>query len=109
MTTTQTPGSKTPTITTEELVEGLDHFVVVDVRSSGGYNGWRLNGEARGGHVPGSVHLPGSWLERLTDDEVRLLLSSKGTTDGRAIVLYANAPEQCMSYATSSRTSVTWI
>ena len=45
------------TITTTELSEGLDdpRRTVVDIRPLASYNGWRRNGEARGGHVPGAV------------------------------------------------------
>ena len=93
MTTSQSSVSKIKTITTEELLERLDDLVVVDLRSSAAYNGWRLNGEARGGHIPGAVLLPDSWLEGLTDEELRLLLDNKGITPGRPIVLYGDAPE----------------
>ncbi len=99
MTAIKTPGeqaqrSKTKTITTEELLKGLEDLVLVDVRSSAAYNGWRLNGEPRGGHIPGSVHLPVSWLRGLTDEELLLLLGNKGITPGRSIVLYGDTPEQ---------------
>ena len=32
---------------------------IVDVRPLPAYNGWRLSDEARGGHIPGAVELPG--------------------------------------------------
>jgi thiosulfate/3-mercaptopyruvate sulfurtransferase len=76
------------------LLERLEDVVLVDVRSSAAYNGWRLNGEPRGGHIPGSVHLPVSWLRGLTDEELLLLLGNKGITPGRSIVLYGDTPEQ---------------
>ena len=38
------------------------NLIVVDARPTAAYNGWRLNGEARGGHVPGAVAFPISWL-----------------------------------------------
>jgi molybdopterin synthase sulfurtransferase len=34
---------------------------VLDVRPSAAYNGWRLAGEPRGGHVPGARSLPLEW------------------------------------------------
>ena len=45
------------TITTTELSEGLDdpRRTVVDIRPLASYNGWRRNGEARGGHIRGAV------------------------------------------------------
>lgn len=82
------------TITTEHLLEQLDKHVVVDVRSTAAYNGWRLRGEARGGHIPGAALLPDSWLEGLTDEELTLLLDNKGISQSRSIVLYGDAPAQ---------------
>ena len=65
---------------------------MVDVRSTAAYNGWRLNGEARGGHIPGRCSpFPGSGV---TDEEFLLLLGNKGITPGRSIVLYGDTPEQ---------------
>lgn len=75
------------TITTEHLLEQLDKHVVVDVRSTAAYNGWRLRGESRGGHIPGAALLPDSWLEGLTDEELILLLDNKGISQSKSIVL----------------------
>jgi 3-mercaptopyruvate sulfurtransferase SseA len=97
MTTTQNP-PKSKTITTQELAEGLIGHVVVDVRSSAAYNGWKLNGEVRGGHIPGAVLLPEPWLTGLTDDELRLLLANKGITPDRSVVLYGDSPEQVLRF-----------
>lgn len=38
---------------------------IVDVRPIDAYNGWRLRGEARGGHVPGARTLPHKWSRYL--------------------------------------------
>ena len=48
------------TISTEELRDRLGDpaLTIVDVRPLAAYNGWRLHGEARGGH-PGSSRVPG--------------------------------------------------
>ena len=47
-------------ISTTELRDRLadPSLTVVDVRPLTAYNGWRLKGEARGGHIPGAVGLP---------------------------------------------------
>ena len=94
MITTRNPESKTKAITTEDLLERLDGLVVVDVRSTAAYNGWRLSGEARGGHVPGAALLPESWLTGLTDEELLVLLENKGIGQTKSIVLYGDTPEQ---------------
>ena len=93
MTISQSPESKTKTIATEDLLKRLDDLVVVDVRSTAAYNGWRLRGEARGGHIAGAALLPDSWLDGLTDEELLLLLDNKGIGQSRSIVVYGDTPE----------------
>ena len=53
------------TISTTELRDRLDdpNLTIVDVRTLAAYNGWRRNGEARGGHLPGAVAFPAAWLD----------------------------------------------
>ena len=52
------------TISTTELRDRLDDptLTIVDVRPLAAYNGWRLDGEARGGHIPGARAFPAAWL-----------------------------------------------
>jgi 3-mercaptopyruvate sulfurtransferase SseA len=80
------------TLSTSELHSRLTDpdLVIVDVRPLHSYNGWRTNGEARGGHVPGAVALPHAWLRDLDDADVEELLESKGVTPRREIVLYGD-------------------
>lgn len=81
-----------PTISTAELRRRLaePELTIVDVRALSAYNGWRRNGEARGGHVPGAVAFPSAWLTSVDDAEVARLLDSKGVVPGREIVLYGD-------------------
>jgi thiosulfate/3-mercaptopyruvate sulfurtransferase len=90
----KTPDAKTHTVATEDLLNRLDELIVVDVRSAAAYNGWRLNGEARGGHIRGATLLADSWLEGLTDEELLLLLDNKGIGPSRSIVLYGDTAVQ---------------
>jgi thiosulfate/3-mercaptopyruvate sulfurtransferase len=78
------------TISTEELREllGESAVAIVDVRPVAAYNGWRLRGEARGGHVPGAVSFPGAWLESVEAAEVHKLLLAKGVLGRETIVVY---------------------
>ena len=80
------------TITTTELSEGLDdpRRTVVDIRPLASYNGWRRNGEARGGHIRGAVAFPGTWLRTVDEAEVRRLLAEKGITADRDVVVYGD-------------------
>jgi molybdopterin synthase sulfurtransferase len=83
------------TISTAELRRRLDDpdLTIVDVRPLAAYNGWRRNGEARGGHIPGAVAFASAWLNSVDDVEVERLLHSKGIVPGREVVLYGDDPE----------------
>ena len=54
------------------------------------YNGWRETGASRGGHIPGAVALPASWLPRLDDAELELMLDEKGITASTEVVVYGD-------------------
>jgi molybdopterin synthase sulfurtransferase len=80
------------TVTTVELRERLagTELAVVDVRPLHEYNGWRPRGERRGGHLPGAVAFPSSWLTSTDEQEVVRLLESKGIVPEREVVLYGH-------------------
>ena len=80
------------TISAQELRDQLGDpdLTVVDVRSTAAYNGWRLRGEARGGHIPGAVAFPAAWLSSVDAVEVERLFDSKGIVVGRDIVIYGD-------------------
>ncbi len=63
---------------------------VVDVRPLSRYNGWREAGAVRGGHIPGAVALPASWLPRLDETELQLMLDKKGITASTEVVVYGD-------------------
>ncbi len=79
-----------PTISTDELARRFDApgLTIVDLRPLHAFNGWRLDGESRGGHIPGAVALPCSWLDGAEDAELERLLNSKGIHADQEIVLY---------------------
>jgi molybdopterin synthase sulfurtransferase len=79
-------------ISTEELRRRLADpaLTIVDIRPLAAYNGWRLEGEARGGHIPGAVAFPWAWLGSVDDDEIRRLFQSKGITPDREVVVYGD-------------------
>ena len=89
-------------ISTAELRGRLadPELTIVDVRSLPGYNGWRLNGEARGGHIPGAVAFPSAWLSSVDDAEVERLLHSKHILPSREVVLYGDRVEDASAVGT---------
>jgi len=52
-------------LTTNELFKRLsnENLRLVDARPIDAYNGWKLGGEIRGGHIKGAKTLPSKWLE----------------------------------------------
>jgi thiosulfate/3-mercaptopyruvate sulfurtransferase len=88
-------------ITTDELHARLDDptLTIVDVRPLAAYNGWRLAGEARGGHIPGAVAFPVEWLRTVDAPEVERLLRSKRIEVGRSVVVYGRAADDAVPFA----------
>ena len=86
------PAALEATITTDELRRRLDDptLTIIDVRPIAAYNGWRLAGETRGGHVPGAKAFPATWLGSVDQPEIARLLAEKGAIQGRDIVVYGD-------------------
>jgi thiosulfate/3-mercaptopyruvate sulfurtransferase len=82
------------TISTADLAERLGDpdLTVVDLRPTAAYNGWRLQGEPRGGHIRGAVAFPGEWLGSVDPAEIAKLLVDKHVTPDRSIVVYGDDP-----------------
>ena len=80
------------TISTAELHDRLSDpdVTIVDVRPIAAYNGWRLQGEVRGGHIPGATVFPSAWLRSVDETEIRRLLLDKGITPDRTVVVYGD-------------------
>ena len=82
-----------PVVSTAELRRRLSdpELTIVDVRPLPAYNGWRLRGEVRGGHIPGARAFPSAWVSSLDDAEVERLLVLKEIVPSREVVLYGDA------------------
>jgi thiosulfate/3-mercaptopyruvate sulfurtransferase len=82
------------TITARDLATLLDDptLAIVDARPLAAYNGWRLLSEERGGHVPGAIAFPVSWLRTIESEEVSSLLTEKGVLAATRIVVYGDGP-----------------
>lgn len=91
----------TKTITTDELVDIFDepNTILVDFRPIAAYNGWRLRGETRGGHLPGAVACPLKWTGTLNDEELSKLLANKGVTRDKRVILYSYSEEETQAAA----------
>ena len=90
------------TISTSELRSRLDdpRLTIVDVRPLAAYNGWRLDDEARGGHIPGAVAFPIAWLDVVDEAEVERSFRAKGIVAGRDVVVYGDGADDAGALAT---------
>jgi thiosulfate/3-mercaptopyruvate sulfurtransferase len=93
-------------ISTAVLAQRLadPHVAIVDVRPLAAYNGWRLRGEARGGHIPRAVACPRVWAPRLGDRGVLALLARRGVDPSQTVVVYgddAAAGDEAAAWLTS--------
>jgi molybdopterin synthase sulfurtransferase len=78
---------------------GRRDLTTVDVRPVAAYNGWRLRGETRGGHIPGAVSVPATWLNRIDPPDVERLLDEKGISTARTVILYGYEPDDVRQLA----------
>jgi thiosulfate/3-mercaptopyruvate sulfurtransferase len=74
-------------ISTEELYEqsGNSGNQLIDVRSVDAYNGWRLQNEARGGHIEGAKSLPFKWTNYIDWIEI---VRAKNILPEESLILY---------------------
>ena len=79
-------------ITADELAPLVAAGIpVIDARPLAAFNGWRLAGEPRGGHIPGSVAIPADWLPRFDDGDFEALIRSHGLP-GPSVVVVGYGP-----------------
>lgn len=82
-----------PAISTQQLRDqlGKANWVVVDTRLNDAFNGWKLEGVSRGGHIKGAVDFSARWLKVADKDKEAKLeraLKVKGITPEKNVVLY---------------------
>jgi thiosulfate/3-mercaptopyruvate sulfurtransferase len=78
------------TLSKSELLEKLNDpgIILVDVRPMAAYNGWQMQGEARGGHIPRAVAFPLHWTSSFRRAELETLFESKGLSPEKTVVVY---------------------
>lgn len=74
-------------VSTELLVKNLNNqqIKIIDVRSVEAYNGWKLKGECRGGHIRGAKSLPIKWLNYIDWLEI---VRNKEISPEQTLVIY---------------------
>jgi len=74
-------------ISTDTLAQELNNpqVTIVDIRPVDAYNGWRVQGESRGGHIPGARSLPVKWTRYLEWPEI---VQSKNIHPEQRLIVY---------------------
>ncbi len=77
-----------------------ENTLVIDARQTYAFNGWKLNGESRGGHIPGALVFSTEWLDLLADDAaITTELERYAITPDKEIVVYGYGTEDAMKLA----------
>ena len=76
-----------PYISTAELQKKLSdpYTTIIDIRPVEAYNGWKVNNEARGGHISGARSLPLKWINYIDWIEI---VRSKGILPDQSLIIY---------------------
>lgn len=89
---------KYPDITTNELIQLLNKqgIKIIDARPIDAYNGWKLNGEIRGGHIKSAKSLPVKWTKYMDWIEI---VDSKNISKEEKIIIYGYNENQISQVA----------
>mgnify|MGYP006281536729 CR=1 FL=1 len=90
------------TVSTETFAQRAEDPAhnILDVRPMAAYNGWRLNGEPRGGHVPGAKSIPVQWTQFMDWVEVP---EEKNLQPDAPITLYGTGADDTEQMADNFR------
>ena len=85
-------------ITKENLLEWVERPLgkLIDLRPTAAYNGWKLEGEKRGGHIKGAKTFPAHWT---LINEWERLLKDKGIDPVKPVILYAYDKDTSLEFA----------
>ncbi len=75
---------------------GGSTFAIIDARTDEEFNGWKLYGETRGGHIPGAYNIPyatffNSDKTTLSYQSLKQLFESRGITTDKEVTAYCTA------------------
>ena len=87
-------------LSTRELITFIENKegFIIDVRPVDAYNGWRLQGESRGGHIKGAKSLPFKWTKYIDWIEI---VRSKGILPEKRILIYGYSSKEVETVAQS--------
>ena len=90
--------AKIKEISTFELEKRIKqpNIAIVDLRPVDAYNGWKLKGEKRGGHIQGARCLPFKWTKYMDWIEI---VRAKGILPSQSIVIYSYSKDDSLKVA----------
>lgn len=76
-----------PSVDSAEVLRSIrdDDSHLIDVRPIDAYNGWRLSGESRGGHIATARSLPLKWFSYIDLPDI---IDAKGLDPARNLIIY---------------------
>jgi thiosulfate/3-mercaptopyruvate sulfurtransferase len=85
-------------ISTADLfgIHGKPDYQIIDVRQADAYNGWQLQNEPRGGHIPHAKSLPAKWLKYVDWIET---VRHKNILPEHTIIIYGYSRDDAESVA----------
>ena len=76
---------------------GKSDFLFLDLRPEAAYQGWKIDGAVRGGHVKGASDFPVTWLKLADDSKLAEIIARKGDLHGKNIILYGSPNNEDIS------------
>jgi len=74
-----------------------NNFILIDTRSDEEFNGWTIDENIKGGHIPGAINLSFNLLEGLNENEAKEILKKNGLSPEKNIVVYSNYGKESLS------------
>lgn len=89
---------KVNAISSTELIDFIRNKegIVIDIRPVDAYNGWKMKGESRGGHILNAKSLPLKWTKYIDWIEI---VRSKGILPEKQIVIYGYTSDEAEKLA----------
>jgi 3-mercaptopyruvate sulfurtransferase SseA len=84
--------------TASEMLDAVNdpEKVIIDIRPADAYNGWCLENEKRGGHIPGARSLPAHWSDYIDWIEI---VRSKNISPERQLIVYGYKESEALHVA----------
>ncbi len=76
---------------------GKSDVLFLDLRPEAAYQGWKIDGAVRGGHVKGASDFPKSWLKLADDSRLAEIVTRKGDLKDKTIILYGSPKDDEIS------------